>query len=132
MSFDITVLEDAPVVIVSCYPPFDFTDEIRQSIRTVGDMLGEDDVRIFRIFDFNKIDLTFSDMVSGLAEKTRDMPGSLRDPRIRTVLVGQHEYVQFKAQALRQTQYGELDVPVFDTLDEAIAHCRAMLRTPQP
>jgi len=125
MSFEIQQLKDEPIVVITCHNPFDFTGDIAAANRQVAALL-ENGETITRIIDFTEIEMTFANLVESLATKTREEPGSLRDPRVRTVLVGTHELVVMKAQSLRQEQYGGLDVPLFESLDEAIAHCRQL------
>jgi hypothetical protein len=125
MSFEVQQLKDKPIVVITCHNPFDFTEDIAAANRQVAALL-ENRETITRIIDFTEIEMTFADLVESLATKTRAVPGSLRDTRVQTVFVGTHELVVMKAQSLRQEQYGGLNVPLFESLDEAIAHCRQL------
>jgi len=112
-------------MVIDCHNPFNFTEDLDAIFDGTADYLGnEHQTRLYRIFDFHEIEMTFNDLVEGLATKTRQRPGSLRDARVYNVLVGTHELIKMKADSLGQRQYGELDVPLFETLDAAIAHCK--------
>ncbi|GAB4508777.1 MAG: hypothetical protein OHK0046_02250 [Anaerolineae bacterium] len=116
-----------PIIIVNWQNPFDTTTDILESNKLVSDFANRSGTPVYRIIDTHEIDLTFGDLVHILDLKTRNEPGSLRDPRIHTVLVGTHEMVRMKAQSLSQEQYGGLNVPLFESVDDAIAYCRAQL-----
>lgn len=124
MPFSVEHVKDQPIIIIDCHNPFDFTNDVIESCDFVADYLRDFAGRYYRIIDFHEIEMTFSDLVQGLAAKTRQVPGSLRDPRIKTVLVGDHEFVKMKSESLKQEQYGGLDVPLFDNIRDAIAFCQ--------
>jgi len=128
MPFELRHIEGEPIVVVECLAPFDFTVDIQESNKAVADLLesGEMEAPLFRVVNFHELEMTFGDLVESLAAKTRDAEGSVQDERIRTVMVGTHDLVRVKSRSLRQTQYGGVDVPVFDHLEMAVDFCRRL------
>lgn len=127
MPFEIIREDDAPIIIVDCQAPFDFSKDIQAANQAVAELLtGEMEPPIYRVYDFHELHLDFGDLVASLAAKTRSGEGSIQDERIRTVMVGTHDLVKMKSESLRQTQYGGVDVPVFDTREMAVDFCRKL------
>jgi hypothetical protein len=77
------------------------------------------------INDLTQISMNFSDMMLGMREAALGGAGTAADPRTRHVLVGGHELLQLTADALKQEQYGQRNVPLFMTIDEALAYIKA-------
>jgi len=127
MPFDLYRLDDEPIVVIDCHAPFDFTADIQAANQAIAQLL-EDELEppIYRVYDFHEIEMDFGDLVASLAAKTRAGEGSIQDERIRTVMVGTHDLVRMKSESLRQTQYGGVEVPVFDTQEMAIDFCRRL------
>ena len=128
MPFMVEHIMREPIIVINWQPPFDFEADIIESNRAAADFADHTKGIVYRVIDAHEIDMTFGDLVTLLAAKTRNEPGSLRDPRIHTVLVGTHDLLRLKADSLRQKQYGELDIPLFPTVDEAVDYCRQQLK----
>lgn len=127
MPYTIDVIDDG-IVLVDYLNPFDFVEDIRAAQREVAALADQANGTLYRIIDAHHIEITFSDLVFALNEKARDTPGSIRDPRIRTVIIGTHELVKLKAESLKQEQYGSLNMPFFESLEEARAYIRQLMQ----
>ncbi len=121
----LTRLPDEPIVIVKIRPTLDPQKEVYEIADTIADMFAEEEGPIYRINDFTDMDLPFGGLVMGLGLETQGRPGSLSDPRIKTVFVGTSEMVELGAKSARQEHYGGLDILLFATLEDALAHIRA-------
>lgn len=127
-SFTVEKLPDEPIVIVrfTLPPRLDIEKMFQDIASQVNDTLDGVDGRVFRLNDislFDRINI-FNQIVRGLAFEVKGIPGSNSDPRISPAFVGKGANVRLLVEALRQEQYGGLDVPAFPTLDEALAQVR--------
>lgn len=83
---------------------------------------------IWRVTDVTDIEATFTDLVLILGEAAKTAPpGSPADPRFHGSLVGSHQLVQMYSKAIKQKQYGQLNIPVFSDMDTALASIRAQI-----
>jgi len=72
--------------------------------------------------------LSFDDVTEGLAVAARSsVAGSARDPNVIFLFVGKGPIVEMTAKSFSQTQYAGREVPLFGTLEEALAYARAKL-----
>jgi hypothetical protein len=90
-----------------------------------ADEIGD---RVHRISDVSDIETTFSDLILILAEASHGQPGSPSDPRFQGTLVGANAWAKMYSDSLQQQQYGQLNIPVFDTFDAALAHIRSQIK----
>src|SRR5690349_4479910 len=57
---------------------------------------------VWRVTDAREVESTFSDVVQILGKIASDTPGSTTDPRVKSVLVGNSQWVKFVAEAIQQ------------------------------
>jgi hypothetical protein len=124
MSYRLERLPDEPIVVLTLLPDFSMRQDIRASSEEaallIEQVAGD---RIYFIYDLRDLRLNFSDVVTGLgqAAKATDM---LKNPRIRTIIVGSGALVEMGVKALSQEQYGGRPAPLFETVEEAIDYAR--------
>ncbi|MBZ0310044.1 MAG: hypothetical protein K8I82_28545 [Anaerolineae bacterium] len=117
-------LTDENIIVVSYESPYRVEDTI-ESVETIHQIVEEATDVIYLIVDLTRLNMGFSDMVQGLAASTSGKQGwSLKDPRTRLVVVGANKLIEFGVKAVNQTQYGGVNIPLFDTLDEALTYVR--------
>jgi hypothetical protein len=112
----------------------DLTPEIVQDMfaqsATLVDEIGGP---VYRITDIRLTEISFHDLVLVLADCSHGQPGSPADPRIRGMLVGTtHEWSRFFADSLQQEQYGRLNIPIFEELDQAMAYIHEEMASASP
>lgn len=128
MSFSIEKLPDEPIVI--CTLDKDFRGaEYNGFLSELGKLLEGEPGPVYRItYSLAITPLIFSDIVTMLGEETKSgKPGTITDPRIRMIIVSAASDAQFPIDSVKQDQYGAFDVPLFATVDEALAYARAEL-----
>jgi hypothetical protein len=128
MVYTIETLPGEPIIIDWHGEPLEetghqvFAEELAQAVQSI-------DGPIYRIADLTGMSYSFPTMVYVMAEETRHKrPGSVGDPRIKTVLVATGEIASLVATAAKQPHYGALDLPVFETRDEALAYIRKQIQ----
>jgi hypothetical protein len=80
---------------------------------------------LYRIIDVTRWRIAFSDLMLVLDIDTRG--GSGVDPRVRTVIVGSGEMVTLGIEAMKQQQYGAVNIPGFATMAEALVFVETQL-----
>jgi hypothetical protein len=130
MPVTITCMPDEPIVIAEFQGRMDLASvrHMFQESARFADTLNR---QIYRIVNYLNAEASFRDMASALAEGTKGGSGSPRDPRLLEVMVAGHNRIRFLLDILRRKEYGGIDVPVFDTMDEGFAFARAHYRDAQ-
>jgi hypothetical protein len=77
---------------------------------------------ICRITDFRQVQLTFADMVEGMAADE-----AFRSPHICSVVIGSDPMIKVGTRGFKQIQYGGVDVPLVTTREQAIQQARRLL-----
>ncbi len=116
-------LSDRPIYLIRYSDPF-APDQVMSVFSEIG--RTADQVQpVYVINDLSQLAMNFSEMMLGMREAALGGPGTAADPRTRHVLVGSHELLQLTSEALKQEQYGQRNVPLFMTIDEALAYIKA-------
>jgi len=122
MPFAITKLSTEPIVITSWTLPFHrYGDNIRASNARVAHIAETTAGPVYRIINATG-ELSFSDIQLWLAEHTTNTPGSISDPRIQAIFVGNGPLVELLVKKARNRT--GLNFPLYSALDEAIAYAR--------
>ncbi|MCD4685566.1 MAG: hypothetical protein K8S97_06490 [Anaerolineae bacterium] len=125
MPFTVQTLLDEPIIICTYHEPFGAQD-LPQIFRQVSQFAAAMTPPIYRIIDNRGLDFSFSQMTLLMAEETRGTSGSISDIRIVAVIVTDNQLAQFGIDSMQeQEQYGQQQLSVFPTVDEALAYVRA-------
>jgi hypothetical protein len=126
MSIETTHLPEDYTILVTIIPPPKFPDDVINLSQEVVSFKKAVGGHIYRILDFTKLPMTFSDLVMGMGSD-RNTEGGINDPDVSTIFIGSGEWVEFGVKAFReQAQYGETNVKhVCISVDEALAFVRA-------
>jgi len=126
MPFEIRQVPDEPIFVVTFSDPFTPEDingieEIMtQKLRAIAGP-------ICYLPDMRKVNVTFRDVVMGLAEAFKPGPNSFyRDERVHILTIGgTNELISQASQAAAKSQYGHVQIEVYSDVDEAIAAARS-------
>lgn len=126
MAFAITQLAGEPVVIVTVDLPLDrHMESLRSAKAHLTRLITESRGQIYIIIDMREQDLAFSDILIGLDELDGDPACWAHLPDAHLVVVGTNPLLPVGAKRLHQ-QLG-LQVDLFETLEDALAHIREVL-----
>ncbi len=125
MPFSVEQVPNQPIFVITLSEPFDQAKEAPASDWKFQELIATVQGTIYRVIDLTRWTIPFNDMINGLASDTRGGAGA--DPRIHTVIVGSGEMVEFGVKAMKQRQYGAKEIPLFASLDEALAYVNAEL-----
>ncbi len=122
MSMTVEHLEGENIVVVAYDGDADLDQAIAQAQAEIATILNNHEGIFYRIDDLSKVQMDWNAFVVGIATATRPVPGSMTDPRIRGVLVGDYDMARMASSSMKQQQYGATDTPIFATRDEALAY----------
>ena len=127
MTTKIERLPNEPIVVVTWLEPVDVSKETPGKFVQVNALIDSDE-KVYVIDDLSQTKIDFSTLVSGMAAQRVKAPGSPSDPRVTTALVGSGFFVDLISKGAKQFQYGSLDIPVFSSLDDALANIREKIK----
>jgi hypothetical protein len=120
-------LPDEPIVIVTVRLPIhEFLDDLALLNQQVADILATTQGPVYRISDTNLLsEGGFSDLMLALGEQRAHPLGSVMDPRVKPILVGTGPMLPIVVRKV--AQHTGVTMPLFATLDEALAYARAQI-----
>lgn len=96
-------------------------EEIQHMFQKSAELAAEiEESVLYRITDMRSAETSFPELLRILQSLAPGQPGSSSDPRFKPVLVGQNHWTKFAADALRQQQFGGVELPIFNSLAEAL------------
>lgn len=127
MSVTVEHLEDENIVIVTYDGDENLDYSIAQAQEQIAAMLNVNEGIFYRIDDLSSVEMDWNAFVVGIAAATRPVPGSMTDPRIRGVLIGDYDMARMASDSMKYQQYGATNTPIFSTLADALKHIRQSL-----
>ncbi len=124
MKFNVELLPDEAILIVTIGKDYVVGKDSPEIIRTVDSKIGRDESGLYSIYDLREMKMTFGDLIIALSNQSQKAPGAMADPRTSAVIVGSSEMVKLGAQAFQQEQYGGLRFPLFENVEEALRYAR--------
>jgi len=114
-------MPDNPNIIVStATDPIDLSSDPQKSLGELQAMLASTKGTAHLIVDCLGVHPGFSDIVIGMATSSADPNSPLRSERLKTVIVAEGKIFESMVVWFKQGNYGQLDMPLFKTVDEAI------------
>lgn len=118
-------LPDEPIAILTYTNPFEHEAMGPHFAQAAQD--AEETAPLYVINDLSQLTVDFGAMMIGMRQASLGGPGTAADPRTRHVLVSTEDIMQAAAEAMKQDQYGGLEVPIFASLDDAFDYVRGKL-----
>lgn len=117
-----------PIVIVTYYGHITI-DDAKAVFAQMAGLLTTYGAPLYRIayVDCNTAHTSFDEVMMLTTLSSKGKPGSPTDPNVKTVLVGKHLLIDLYVDAMRQEAFGAVDIPIFDTLDDALTHVRVLI-----
>lgn len=116
MTLTIDMHYEERLMVVVSKPPFDPQNE--NLVPALQKFVEKVKGTFFLVVDMREVDISFGDLVTGMAQ-LRQYPGA---EMVRISAVGSGEMIKMGVQAAKQKQYGEYDIALFGTVEEALAH----------
>ena len=119
-----------PIIIATYSEPFSPSEDVIQTNRLVAEALDNIEGAVYLINDIRQVDLTFSRVVQTMASAFRD-DTTLEPSRIHGIAVGASGMLKLFVDSAKQFQYGNIDIAMFDTAEEAIEYARQKIAEEQ-
>lgn len=125
MPIEVTREADRNIVIATYSDPFSPEDVVKTMAETTKhyDPNGE---KLYSVSDTTQLNLSFSDLVVALASATTHADGwRIGAPNSVTIFVGSADLLLMGREALKQEQYGAVQVELFEDLVTALNWIRS-------
>jgi hypothetical protein len=126
MAYELKQLEGEPIIVVTYKEPYSPGEDVIQTNRLVAQKLDNIEGAVYLINDIREVNLTFSRVVQTMAAAFNDNT-TLAPNRIHGIAVGASKMLKLFVDSAKQMQYGNIDVVMFDTAEEAIEYARKKL-----
>ncbi len=119
MPVKVSALPDKPVVLATLLGQITLDDAtyIFQQTHELRQTMPE---HIYRVTDAREATSSVADMIQIIRSGADDIPSATNDPTITIVFVGKSQWSKLFIDAMRQQQFGQVHIPLFNTLDEAL------------
>jgi hypothetical protein len=119
MPFEVKILPAEPIIFISIVPPFDPINDVTQAYSKAAQLSQTISGTVFMLSDVSTLSLSLDDLINGLAMLRGILP---KEDRFRFIAITSDELAKFGVQAMKQAQYGNTDIRVFPSLNEALAY----------
>jgi hypothetical protein len=105
-------------LFAACTLPYDAEKDTTDIVQAITQFAATMNGLFFVVGDYRQIDLSFGDMVIGMGS-LRQLPGA---GQVQIVAIGSGEIMKLAADAASQKQYGQYNVVLVATPEEAFNH----------
>ena len=126
MPFTAQLLEGEPIILVELSGHLDaqLLREMYQEIASISQSIPG---HLYRITNVQQLESSFHEMLEVAREASSGTPGSLADPHITMAFVANDQWIKFTVDTLKQDRFGNLQVPIFRTMNDALAAIRLQI-----
>jgi hypothetical protein len=125
MTYQYEIVSDKPAVILTLEKDFNFKTDLEIATPEALDILNQCAEPVFWVVHV-LAPMDVEDLLLSTAEVSRGPNAVWRHPMIREVLlISPQAIVQASAPALSSDMFGNLNVRLFESLDDALAYIRA-------
>ena len=119
-------LPNEPIIISTMGPGYLVSRHMTLSDGEIESILEASDESLFVIADISQVPFSYNDIVMGSAQGARGKKPLWHHPKIRKMIfISRLSIVKLAAKTLATKYFGNLNVKVFDTLEEALIYCRS-------
>lgn len=128
MPYTIEQFPDEPIIVVTQKDPFDAVNDSMAVAAFLLDALEKSNGDLYLVGDMTGISISFSDLVAGMAAAYATPGSPYTNPRLKTFTVATSKLLELGAKAAaEQRQYGNANVKLYATRDEALNEIRKIL-----
>lgn len=118
-------IPDEPILIAS-FDRVVTQDILRQMYAASAKLIVPSDDVLYRITDFRNVTTTPAEVIQIYYASQSEEVGSTSDSKIRPVLLGDNQWSRMASSML--WEHAGMDLPIFDSMSEAIAHIRLLMQ----
>jgi hypothetical protein len=113
VSYKIEKMADEPVVICTLEKGFNLGRDTAPYAKELQALLDSQPEQVYLITDARQLEVSFGDLIQGLTVVARGDLAVVRHPKIiNLITVGRSALLDLGSNALKQAQYGSLNIPV--------------------
>ena len=125
MAFAVRKLSGEPIIITTVdFPLHKYERNIASLYAEIDRIISQETPPIYRILDAHTLNPSYSDILL-YVDLQNNQPGSLLDPRLRSMLVGTHDLLPVLIRQIDRKL--RITLPLFPTLEDALRHIRTQL-----
>jgi len=125
MSYTIQLLNEEGILLGRWNEDFSFQDEIRVYNDEMYSLLESLTAPVYFVHEFANPGLSMQDIMKGASIATREEKSTFQHPMIKQIIfVTTSKVMKVAAKGLNTMSFGNIEVAVFDTVDEALAFVR--------
>ncbi len=126
MSFNIEMLPDEPIILMTVYTDFDPEHDMPVIESQLREMLDAAETTLDFVLNFSQVSLSLDQVISIINSVTRGENPLLHHPNMgKQARVTSNRMIQLAAKGLNSKAFGFLSVNVFETVDDALEYIRA-------
>jgi len=129
MPAKIEKLMDLPVAIVTYHGHISI-DDAKSVIAQTADFVDTYGAPLYRVICVECADeahASFDEVMMLTTLSSKGIRGSVTDPDVLTVLVGEHILIDLYVDAMRQEAFGAVDIPLFDSMENAMIYVQNIM-----
>ncbi len=128
MSYSIEPVTGEQIIVIAFHQDFDFKHELRPLTEDLRAMLDGASEKVILINDLEHISLKLEDLLNAGDMARRREESMFHHPNVLGIaVVSSSKVIQLSARGLNSATFGNLNLPVFATLDEALGYARSQL-----
>ena len=127
MPSTIEKLPNEPIVILTLSEDYDWATEAAADDHEISALFDSLDQPVYYIMDTSAFNPDLSTIIQSTNQAARGEAPIFRHPNIcGVIMVTQSDLKRLAAKGMDSDAFGHLDIKVFGTLEEALAHVRAL------
>jgi len=125
--YTVQKLVDEPIVVTSFYEDYRLAIHGQQANLDIAEALNTDAELRFCIFDTLAMSISFNDILQGTALAIQQYK-LLKNPNaIEVVLITDKSFMKAAMEGLRNPLFGNIRIPVFNTVEAGLAYARSQI-----
>ena len=125
MYYHIEKLPGKPIIIAALQADFKIANDWEEFISKLMALLDDQPEPVFYISDLRQASFSFDDLLTGTNLATRGSSAVLKHPNVReNLVITTSSMLKLAAKGLNSVTFGNIDVKVFDSVEEALAYCQ--------
>jgi len=128
MTYEIKQINNKPIWVAILSEPYNPATDSQGVSQEMASLTEDVQGHIYYISDIRSVDVEFSDIVTGLAQAFKSgVQTFYTDPRVTIITVATDELVKMATEAVKQEQYGSIDIKMYPSVEEAVAHAEELI-----
>ena len=121
MAITVSRIPNEPIIVATLDGDIN-AEQFKEMFIRSAEITKEIGGHVCRITDARNVGVSFGELFGIIAAASKGVPGSTTDPNVTAILLGNNQMVKLAAQAFRQKQFGGLQIPLFQRMEDALEY----------